>query len=139
MMTAQYQRGFLMPVALFVLIVMGIFALTLSRQTAHGNVASVQEAVSIQAFYAAESGAQFAMNQLFYQGQTQTAVDANCVAIDGNTLNFTAASLNQCRSLLRCTRQSINAISYYTIQSDGRCGSGSLSAQRSIAVSALME
>ena len=128
-----------MPAAAFILVVMGLFALTLSRNTAQTKVSSLQEGISLQAFYAAESGAQYAMNQLFYNAADRATVDANCVTVNGSTSTFSVPGLNNCSSTLSCSLQPVAGVSYYAIESDGVCGTGSLSARRTIAVSALME
>ncbi|RYZ93898.1 MAG: MSHA biogenesis protein MshP, partial [Moraxellaceae bacterium] len=60
------QQGFLLPLAIFIIVVMGLFALVVSRNTIQSNTAAVQEAISTQTFYAAESGAQRGMQVLFF-------------------------------------------------------------------------
>ena len=83
------QQGFLLPLAVFIVVVMGLFALVLSRNTIQTNTSSVQEAVSVQAFYAAESGAQRGMQHLFYLAAPTTLVrqqvDQRCINIATNT------------------------------------------------------
>ncbi len=133
------QRGFLMLTAIFILVVLGFFSLTISRNTTRTHFASTLEGVSLQAFYAAESGAQYAMNQLFYNAPDRLAVDVNCAAVNGDSQNYTVAGLSACSSTVSCSSRVLAGVGYYTVRSTGSCGSGSLSAQRTIAVSALME
>ena len=54
----RYQRGFLMPLAVFILVAMSFFAVTISRLTGQAGIATTQEAITVASFYAAESGAQ---------------------------------------------------------------------------------
>ena len=138
------QRGFLMPLAIFLLVVMGLFAITIARTTGQTAVATTQEAISVASFYAAESAAQFAMNQLFYDTGaviSRATVDANCVVVNGGTLNFSPNGLNGCSALMSCTRDvdAANTTSYYRIQSQATCGAGAVSAQRIVEVSAYMK
>ena len=140
---AKYQTGFLLPLAVFIVVAMSFFAVTIARITGQTAIATTQEAISSAAFHAAESGAGFSMNQLFYDTGAvinRASVDGNCTAVNGSTLNFTVAGLNGCSVNLTCAR-SIDAAditSYYRVQSQGICGSGSISAQRTIEVSASM-
>ena len=138
------QHGFLMPLAIFILIAMGFFAITISRVTGQTAIATTQEAISIASFYAAESGAQYAMNQLFYDtGSTisRGSVDANCTAVNGSNLNFTVNGLNGCSTSIVCARSidAANTTSYYRIQSQANCGSAAVSAQRNVEISAYMK
>jgi MSHA biogenesis protein MshP len=141
---AKHQTGFLLPLAVFILVAMSFFAVTIARITGQTAIATTQEAISAAAFHSAESGAGFAMSQLFYDtgaAISRASVDGNCTAVNGSTLNFTVPGLNGCSANLTCSR-SIDATditSYYRVQSQGNCGSGSVSAQRTIEVSATMK
>jgi MSHA biogenesis protein MshP len=154
MPTPKQQQGFLLPLAIFIVVVMGVFALVLSRNTIQAGTSSVQEAVSTQAFYAAESGAQRGMQVLFLdttQALTRQAVDGRCVALN-TTYTFTVPGLNNCSAVVTCTCQFRDASScspitpvnyttaatsnklssFYRISSIATCGSGNLRAVRTI-------
>ena len=138
------QRGFLLPLAVFILVAMSFFAITISRVTGQTAIATTQEAISVASFYAAESTAQYVMNQLFYDtgtAITRASVDGNCTTVNGGTLNFTAAGLGACSAMISCTRSidAADTISFYRIQSQATCGTGAISAQRTIEVSAYMK
>jgi len=128
------QGGFLVPTALFIIVVMGLAALALWRTTSQTNTSAVQELLSTQAFYAAESGVQTALSLVFYpNASSRTLVDNNCAGLD-QTLDFSGISgLNICQVRVQCT---LNAPGSYTLISDGRCTSGDLSAERSLEVRA---
>ena len=139
------QRGFLLPLAMFIVLGLGVLAITLSRISGQNSIAVVQEGVSSQAFYAAESGAQFGMNQLFYVASggavlSRALVDGNCTAVNGNSLNFTRAGLNNCAVQLTCsiTNDPGNTTSFYSLSSAAACGTGTVTAQRTIQVSSVM-
>ncbi len=150
----KQQQGFLLPLAIFIVVVMGVFALVLSRNTIQASTSSVQEAISIQAFYAADSGAQRGMQVLFLdkvQALTRQAVDSRCAALN-TTYAYTVPGLNNCSAAVTCTCQYQNAsacspataanymasapvdnlTSFYKISSTASCGSGNLRAVRTI-------
>ncbi len=150
----KQQQGFLLPLAIFIVVVMGVFALVLSRNTIQAGTSSVQEAISTQTFYAAESGAQRGMQVLFLdktQALTRQAVDSRCVALNA-TYTYTVPGLNNCSAVVTCscryqnaaacapatatnytaTATAANLTSFYTIASTATCGSGTLRAVRTI-------
>lgn len=157
------QRGFLLPLSVFIVVVMGLFALVLSRNTIQTNTSAVQEAISIQAFYAAESGAQRGMQTLFFPTSPATnnrqEVDGRCVAMTATNYVFTVPGLNNCTAVVSCTcrfaddsncapitaaNYSSAAIaarvnSFYRISSVGTCGSKNLRSVRTIEVGAFLK
>lgn len=60
----ERSKGFLMPLAAVLVVGVAMMALAISHMASNSGNSSVQEGLSLQAFYAAESGAQYAMNQL---------------------------------------------------------------------------
>lgn len=144
---SKSQRGFLIPLAIFILVVMSFFAIALWRTTVQTTLSGAQELISVQAFYAAESGAQYAMNQLFDPGipVTRENADNACTSMTSfvSGPNFSSiAGLNGCSVQVRCECNRCgagNTVSYYTLISEGQCGANLLSATRSIRVSSFME
>lgn len=136
------QQGFLLPLALFILVVMGVLALTISRTATQTNMASIQEIMNVQAFYAAESGAQRGMKHLFFdstQPPTRTSVDSQCSNLS-TIYNFTADGLKACNAEVNCafTKDGDDIRSFYTITSTGRCGEDQYRAERTIEVGSFM-
>ena len=116
-----------------------ILALAISRMASQSGQSSIIEGISAQAFYAAESGAQYGMNQLMFNVTSRTVSDANCGAL-GTTINFTAAGLSACSATISCSIGTVggNPESFYTIRSEGSCGSGAMLAERIVEVSSKM-
>ncbi len=156
---AARQRGFLMPLAIFILVIMGFFVATLSRTTTQTALSATQEGVTLQAFYAAESGAQLGMNNLFYDSVnslTRLAVDGRCNSLSLSQ-NFSATGLGNCSATVSCSCSYENgtacdtgdagnyngangiASSFYTLNSLGQCGPAGFDASRTIQVSARMD
>ncbi|WP_183910206.1 hypothetical protein [Simiduia aestuariiviva] len=132
-----------MPLAIFIIVVMGGLALAISRNVAQTTNSAVQSIVSIQAFYAADTGAQWGMNRMFYDTSatlTRAQVDAGCNAVHGQSLSFSTSGLNNCQTQLSCSVSTdpSNTTSYYVISSAAQCGDAAISSQRSVEVSAFM-
>ncbi|GGY67944.1 hypothetical protein GCM10011613_10200 [Cellvibrio zantedeschiae] len=146
------QQGFLMPLAIFIVVVMGLFALVISRNTIQSATSVTLEAVSTQAFYAAESGAQQGMQTLFFpDASSRQQADTRCAGLN-TTYNFSVAGLNNCSAAVVCScrfQDNTNCapvtaanytssaaqnktMSFYTITSTGTCGAGTLRATRTI-------
>lgn len=139
------QSGFLMPVAIFILVILAGVAITLTRFTAQSGTAVTQEAISVAAFYAAESGGQYAMNRLFYSTSAtpnRTLVDGNCTSIHNSTINFTSSGLSGCSADLTCaisTNSPENTISFYRITSSGSCGVSPINAVRTVELASSLQ
>lgn len=135
------QAGWLMPAAAFIIVVMGLLAAGMTRVGSQTSIASVQEQVSIQTFYAAESGAQYAMNRLFYDSAsaiTRTSAANACAAVNGSTLNLNAPGMLACQVGIVCQESvdAANTTSFFSIGSAASCGTGSITAARAVQVSA---
>jgi MSHA biogenesis protein MshP len=156
----RHQRGFLLPLALFILVVMGALALTISRTSVQTQNASIQEFMNVQAFYAAESGAQRAMQNLFLATANRQATDQACVAMAINQSFATVNGLKACTAAVTCTCTYQNNTacapataanylqtatvgltrSFYTLRSVGTCGPNDhFRAVRTLEVGALRE
>lgn len=139
------QSGFLLPLAAFIIVAMGLMALTIARTTTQTALGSVQEQVSLQAFYAGESGAQYAMNQLFYRTDvpvTRSLATSACATVNGTTLTFSAVGLRQCSATLSCSA-SVNSVgadirTYFSITSRGSCAFSNITAERITEVAAAL-
>lgn len=152
------QRGFLIPLALFIVIVMGFLALVLARSSNLSHQGFTQELLSTQAFYAAETSTQRAMQTLFFpDASSRQSVDARCAGLT-TTYNFSGIDgLQLCQSQVSCTCVYQNNIacaaatatnynstttshtSIYTITSNASCDAGSINASRQIQASAFLE
>lgn len=155
----QNQRGFLLPLALFILVVMGVLALTISRTSIQTQTSGIREFTNIQAFYAAESGAQRGMQILFFNNATRQTTDAACAVMTINH-NFSGIDgLGICTAQVSCIcryqdNTSCNAgvavnyaataapgvvRSFYTLTSVGSCGQQQFRAERTIQVGAFLD
>lgn len=134
-----------MPVAIFILVIMAGFAATLNKMTGQTAVMVPQEVLSTAAFYAAESGAQLALHEIFYSTSSaidRVGADVNCAAVT-SPLSFpsTAIGLSSCSVTITCSisNDAENTISFYNIASIASCGVGVMTAQRTIDVSSFIQ
>ena len=134
------QRGFLIPLALVIIVGLSALALSLGKIASMAGVSAIQEGISAQAFYAAESGAQFGMNRLYFPDDTRATVDANCLTFP-LTRSFSVAGLNGCDVTVTCTStvDAKNLTSFFLLNSSATCGSGEITAQRSTQVTSFIK
>lgn len=129
----QRQKGFLMPLALFIVVGLGALALAINRLSGSSSTASIHEAVSVQALYAAESATQYAMHRLLFDATTTTQVNERCAAVTGQVLQFDVTGLSNCSATLSCGVEPAPASApVYTVLSRGICGSGGMQTQRTV-------
>ena len=107
-----------MPVVIFILVIMTLLATAMVRLSTTGALSIASEVQSNRAFYAAESGAQWAMNQLF-----PPAGGGGVCFASPSSLNFTTAGLNGCSASVSCVNSGVfNASTHFIVTSTGSCG-----------------
>ena len=133
------QRGFLVPLSAVLVVGIGVLALTISRITSQANQSSVLEGLSLQAFYAAESGAQSGLSLVLFDVANRASANGNCTGLS-QSIDFTAQGLAACEAQVTCSfvTDAGDTTSFYTIQSAASCGSGDLVAERTIQVTAYL-
>ena len=133
------ERGFMVPVALALLVRCSALALSALDARTHSGSLSRHEAISVAASYAADSGAQIAMNRLLYPNPTKASANTICDAMTGLTVTFSAPGLVGCTALVACARRSgSGGQSFYNLSSRGTCASGEAESQRTIDVTTFM-
>lgn len=156
--SASQQRGFLIPLALFIVVVMGLLALVITRTSTQTNTSTTQELLSVQTFYAAESGTQRGMQILFFpDASIRQDADNRCVGMNQNYNFAGTVGLEHCQAQVTCScRYSNNAIctpataanysattsvpgSFYTITTQASCGQAMYRAERTIQAGAFLE
>ena len=116
------QRGIGIPAALFVITLLAIIAVAINALLAQ-NAETYEEEINLtRAFYAAESGAGFAMNSIFPPDEfPQYNGNAECAAGPREYV-FTIAGLNECKATVTCSLDAtVASVEYYTIVSEGSC------------------
>jgi MSHA biogenesis protein MshP len=122
------QRGIGLPATIFLIVILSLIVVAMSDLTESSNLGFGQDLHSMRAFYAAESGAQIALNRVFVGGEI-------CINIAGD-LDFNAVNTNtgltDCVATLSCEQDTVAGVDYFTFRSEAACGIGFEQAQRSI-------
>lgn len=124
--------GIGLPATVFLIVIIALIVLALGDLTKKSTLGFGQDFFSIRAFYAAESGAQIALNRVFVGAQ---ACSNALVDIDFNNLGVNPG-LDTCTAALSCAQVTVDGLDYYTFTSTASCGAGFEQAQRSIEVRA---
>lgn len=115
----KFQTGVGLPAAIFVITVLAIIAVAINSLVSQ-NAQTFEEEVNLtRAFYAAETGAGFAMNRLYAPEDYPAYTSAACA---NGTYNLTVDGLNQCTATVTCNLVTISGTNYATIESEGTCG-----------------
>lgn len=138
--TARKQHGFLIPLALILLVGISFLAIAVNRLSAQSGSSATLEGLSAQAFYAAESGGQRGMHLLFLNATNRGQTTSNCVTLNGSSHDFNGVTgLNLCSVDITCTATTIATTTYYTVTSAATCGAGDFLAERTIQISSYMQ
>lgn len=126
----ERQRGIGLPATIFIITVLALIVVAMAELNQSSSQAFAQSFQSQKAFYAAESGAQVALNRIFVG-----AIACNSAIAD---INFASAGdgLQDCVADLDCSQVTVSGVNYYTVSSTASCGSGFSQATRSVEVRA---
>ena len=131
--TVSQQRGFGLPMALFVITVLAVIVTAMgSMQTTSGQ-SSVLHIQGERAFYAAESGTEAALNVLL---PPDGSPGRACATSPFFTATFTAPGLRGCSVSVSCVQMTVDGEDLYTLISQGSCGTGLDQASRTLEVRA---
>ncbi|GGY38223.1 hypothetical protein GCM10011297_09220 [Bacterioplanes sanyensis] len=127
------QRGAGLPLAIFIVTALALIITAMSQLQSSSSASVALQLNSQRAFYAAESGAQLAMNVLF---PPDGSAGLACATTPFYSQNFTATGLAGCQASVQCTAVTAGADSVFTLRSTGSCGNGASQARRVIEVRA---
>jgi len=134
---SKKQQGIGLPATVFIIVILALIVAAMGDLTESSNLGFGQDYQSMRAFYAAESGAQIALNRVFVGKQT-------CGALVNIDFGFNLAGavvadnpgLDNCVAQISCSESIVVAETYYIFSSNAVCGSGFDQARRSIEVRA---
>jgi len=129
------QKGIGLPATIFIIVILALIVAAMADLTESSNLGFGQDYNSMRAFYAAESGAQIALNRVFVGNQV---CDNALVNIDFDS-GGDNPGLNNCIAELACSSDTVSSIEYRTFISTATCGFGFEQAVRSIEVRAHSE
>ena len=119
------QAGSVLVLIVALLVVFAAAGVGLLTQQTNSRIAALKHGLTFAAKNAADSGAGYALNQLFYPNKTRSDADTGCASMPGSVA-FSAAGLQGCSASLSCTSSwTAGSVEHsYTIISTGQCGSG---------------
>ncbi|MFT6968039.1 MAG: MSHA biogenesis protein MshP [Cellvibrionaceae bacterium] len=133
------QKGFLLPIVLFLIVIASGVAFVVSKQLEQSALLSVDLILYDKSLYAAEMGAQLGLNKLLFMHTSNhiasehsnvdsannidtASYDMQCKALSINQV-FSLTELKNCNFSVSCRSQSAGADSdHYTIESIAACG-----------------
>jgi len=123
------QKGIGLPATIFIIVILSLIVLALGDLTESSNIGFGQDYQSVHSFYAAESGAQVALNRVFVGG-------AACGALASLNFGSSASGIEGCSVALSCSPIVVLGVEYRTFTSTATCGVGLEQSQRTIEVRA---
>lgn len=114
------QSGSMLIVAIFIIVVMGILVLGLSRLLQASTETVVTEVLGTRAFYAAQSGLELGLQQLF----ALDAATASCSNVEQEFPFYNIQGLINCKANVSCVQSASSEnpdITHYLLKSTGSC------------------
>lgn len=129
----RQQRGSMLVIALFVIVVLGMLALTMTRLLSSSSETVVYEVLGQRALNAARAGVDCAVANQFGTGCSQPT----------NKTFDSVAGLENCSYLVNTTNKPIvdgfKTFTYWTFSSTGQCSAGNTIVNRTVYVDAMLE
>lgn len=125
-MFLKQQAGLGLVGAIFVIVVIALVSLAMSRMLEADKLTQSYEILGLKAFLAAESGAQLGVNRLIPPDSVGSCAD--------RTFALEATSLRFCTATVSCSKTTANGENFYTVSSIGQCTAGDFIASRTLEV-----
>ncbi|NKB33375.1 MAG: hypothetical protein GKR91_09780 [Pseudomonadales bacterium] len=124
MKSLSKQSGLGLPAAIFIITLLAFIAVAVNYLVNQSAQVYEEELDLTRAFYAAESGAGFAMNGIYPPEEYSAYAGTTCTGTPGSpvTYNFSVDGVNNCTADVFCTPLTIGTRNYATIESTGSCG-----------------
>lgn len=122
------QKGVSLVIVIFILVMLSMLGAAMLRIMAVSSDSIAREILSTRALFAAESGVQIKLNQIFVGGNACSSGVLVLSALQGCSVN-----IEQCRTIEVPLGSGRN---YYSIVSVGRCGPANDQAVRRVEVQA---
>ena len=125
------QRGVGLATAVFVITLLAVLAIAINLLVQDNSETFVEEALLTRAFYAAETGAGFAMNGIYPPEEYSGYAGTTCTGTPSTPVNysFSVDGLVNCTAAVHCTQITIGSNNYLTVESEGTCGEVSRTVQ----------
>jgi MSHA biogenesis protein MshP len=125
-MLPRSQAGLGLVGAVFVIVVVALLSLAMSRMLEADKLTFSYEILGLKSFLAAESGAQLGVNRLIPPDATGTCSD--------QTFAFEVPALRFCTATVSCNQITSSGETFFTLSSRGQCLAGEFVASRTVEV-----
>lgn len=116
------QQGGALAIAVFVILVMSLLTVAISRSISASSAQTVQEVLGTRALMAAESGNELALAILFPIASGAAVTYGSCSDIASPTLYFESINgLNNCQVITSCEENTAGSQTFFFIESTGVC------------------
>ena len=127
------QQGGALAIAVFVILVMSLLTIAISRSISASSAQTVQEVLGTRALMAAESGNELALAILFPIASGAPVTYGSCADITASRLYFSGVNgLNNCQVVTSCEESTAGTQSFYFLESTGVCKDNVLGSNSSI-------
>lgn len=120
------QRGIGLAAAIFVITLLAVIVVGINALVSDSAQTFEEEINLNRAFFAAESGAGFAMNAVYPPEEYSSYSVHHCYGTPGSPVIYSfdadVQGLGYCTAAVHCTRTTIGSANYLTIESTGTCG-----------------
>lgn len=134
------QRGSMLVISLFVIIVLALLGLTMTRMISASSQSTIVEVYGLRALTAAQTGAQLLLEQSFPLNSAATA----CNTTIASPASFsTIEGFTSCQYSASCTTEPVSIAgvvnNYYRFSSVGQCNVGDIIVSRQVSLDAMQE
>jgi len=134
------QRGSMLVMALFVIVVLSLLGLAVVQVLSDSNKSTVYEVYGARAFNAANSGADHALADIFGPSVSGPTL-GRCAAVNSKTYTLPKTAISGfsgCELVIECSEFTVNetGFTHYRVQSEARCNAGDFKTVRMVAVEA---
>jgi len=120
------QQGIGLASAIFVITLLAVIVVGVNYLVSDNAQTFTEEINLNRAFFAAESGAGFAMNGIYPPEEYSTYAGTECNPVPSTDppveYTFTTDGLGYCKAEVHCDKITISGTNYLTIESKGICG-----------------
>lgn len=130
-MYPKQQRGSALVIAVFIIVVVLALVLSLSRLLTSSTEAIAYEVQGTRALFAAQSGLELALTQLFPLGASSAT---SCPAGISNPVNFSDTALNGCRVIVSCNAYPTTQPDVFRLSSRSECIANAFTTSRTVQI-----
>ena len=137
----RQQRGSMLVIALFVIVVLALLGITMTRMISASSQSTIVEVSGLRALTAARSGAQLLLQQSFPLNAPINRCDRSISSAVDFPEFSSISGLNSCTFVAACSTTEVikrgEIHNYYRFSSTGQCNVGDIVVSRQVALDAM--